>query len=56
MKTHEFNLIELTDGPWKGTVRRSEVMTDAEAKRRNSAMSGRVIEWIKQEKAETEKQ
>lgn len=47
---HLYNLVELTSGPWRGEVRRSEMMTDEEAKRSNAKMSGTVIEWRKADK------
>jgi len=41
-----FDLIEMTEGPWKGEIHRSEQMTDEECERRNSRME--VIQWRKQ--------
>ena len=40
-----YNLVELTAGPWRGIVHRTEIMTDAEAQRRNATMSGVVMRW-----------
>ena len=41
-----YNLIELTDGPWKGAVLRSKEMTAEEANAINAKMSGQVILWM----------
>lgn len=41
-----YNLVEQTEGPWKGIVHRTEEMTEAEAHERNARMSGVVLLWI----------